>query len=150
MNKSKVLSLVVLSSALVISAARVSARGAGALLVPASELKFADVPGVAGVQMAPAEGDPAKGAAHFFIKFTPGFKAPLHHHTANHSATVVAGTLVLTVAGQEKKLPAGSFFAFNDKTPHATACEAGAECILSMDARGKWDVVPEKEKQAEK
>jgi quercetin dioxygenase-like cupin family protein len=105
---------------------------------------------MAGVALAPAEGDPAKGPAHFFLKFVPGFKAPLHHHSANHSGTVVAGTLVLTVGGQEHKLPAGSFFAFNDKAPHATACEAGAACILSMEVRGKWDVVPEKDKQADK
>jgi hypothetical protein len=28
--------------------------------------------------------------------------------------------------------------------PHATRCEAGAECVLAMDVRGKWDVVPQK------
>jgi quercetin dioxygenase-like cupin family protein len=95
--------------------------------------------------LAQVEGDPAKGPSHFFLKFASGFAAPLHHHTANHSGTVVAGTLVLTVAGKEEKLPAGSFFAFSDKTPHMTRCETGAECVLSMDVRGKWDVIVEKD-----
>jgi hypothetical protein len=27
--------------------------------------------------------------------------------------------------------------------PHMTKCEAGAACVLSMDVRGKWDVVAE-------
>jgi hypothetical protein len=150
MKKVKVLSLVILGSALLVSASRVSARGPASLFVPVSELRFAAVPGFSGIELAPAEGDPAKGPSHFFLRFAPGFKAPLHHHTANHSGTVVAGTLVLTVAGQEKRLPAGSFFALNDKASHTTSCEAGAACVLSMDVRGKWDVVPEKEKQAEK
>jgi quercetin dioxygenase-like cupin family protein len=137
--------LVVLGAAVLVSATVVSAHSAGSLLVPKSEIKFADVPGMAGVQLAQLEGDPGKGASHFFLKFAGGFAAPLHHHTANHSATVVAGTLVLTVGGKEQKLPPGSFFAFSDKTPHMTSCEAGADCVLAMDVRGKWDVVVEKE-----
>jgi hypothetical protein len=31
-----------------------------------------------------------------------------------------------------------------------TKCEAGAERLLSVDARGKWDVVPEDTKPAAK
>jgi hypothetical protein len=26
----------------------------------------------------------------------------------------------------------------------ATTCDAAAECLLEIDVRGKWDVVPEK------
>jgi quercetin dioxygenase-like cupin family protein len=122
----------------------------GALLLPAADLKWNDVPDMAGVQLAAVEGDPSKGPSHFFIKFVGGFSAPLHHHTANHSVTVVAGTLVLTVDGNEQKLPAGSFFAFSNKTKHATACAAGADCLLSVDARGKWDVLIEGAKTAKK
>ena len=124
--------------------ALVGAKGGGSLLVPASEVKFSEVPNMAGVQLAAVEGDPAKGASHFMLKFAPGFAAPMHHHTANHSGTVVAGTLILTVDGKEQKLPPGSYFAFSGKQPHTTKCEAGATCILSMDVRGKWDVVAEK------
>ena len=72
-----------------------------------------------------------------------GFTAGEHHHTADHSGTVVTGTLILTVDGKETRLPPGSYFAINGKRPHATKCDAAAECILAMDARGKWDVVPE-------
>jgi hypothetical protein len=144
-NKLTTLLMVVFGGAALLSTTLVSARSAGSLLVPKAELKWNDVPGMTGVQLAQVEGDPAKGPTHFFLKFVGGFAAPLHHHTANHSGTVVAGTLILTVGGKEQKLPPGSFFAFADKTPHTTQCEAGADCILSMDARGKWDVVMEKE-----
>jgi mannose-6-phosphate isomerase-like protein (cupin superfamily) len=121
-----------------------SKKGGHSLLIPADQLKWSDVPGMAGVQISPVQGDPNKGAAHFFLKFTGGFAAPLHHHTADHYAAVVAGTLVLTVDGKEVQLPAGSFFTFTGKMEHTTSCQAGADCILFMDARQKWDVVPEK------
>ena len=116
------------------------------LLVPAGELKWQDVPNAKGVQIAPVQGDPSKGASHFFLKFAPGFSAPVHHHSANHYVTVVSGTLVLTVDGKDHKLPAGSYVAFTGKKPHATKCEAGADCVLAMDVRGKWDVVEPKKK----
>ena len=117
-----------------------------AVLVPAGELKWQDVPNAKGVQIAAVQGDPSKGASHFFLKFAPGFSAPVHHHTANHWGTVVSGTVVLTVDGKDHKLPAGSFIGFTGKKPHATRCEAGADCVLSMDAHGKWDVVEPKKK----
>lgn len=123
----------------------VGAKGKGtATFVPSGDLKYEDVPDMTGLQLAKLEGDPAKGPSHFMLKFAPGFTAPLHHHTANHSGTVVAGTLVLSVDGEEHKLPPGSFFSFSNKASHTTKCEAGAECLLSLDVRGKWDVVPDK------
>lgn len=128
----------------------VAAAKPGAKLVGSGELKWADVPGMAGVHMAVADGDPAKGASHFFLKFDKGFTAPVHHHSADHYGIVVAGTLVLTVDGKESKLPAGSYFSFTGKKPHATACDAAADCILQIDARGKWDVVPAKPAAAPK
>jgi quercetin dioxygenase-like cupin family protein len=114
-----------------------------AVLTPTADNKWAEVPGMAGVQMAVAQGDPSKGPSHFFIKFAPGFSAPLHHHTANHYVVVLAGTVVLNVDGAATKLPAGSYFSFTGMKPHATSCDASAECLLAIDSRGKWDVVPE-------
>jgi quercetin dioxygenase-like cupin family protein len=93
--------------------------------------------------MAAVHGDPSKGPSHFLVKFAGGFSAPLHHHSADHFVTVVSGTLVLNVDGKDQKLPAGSFFSFSGRKPHATRCEAGADCVLAIDARGAWDVVPE-------
>lgn len=116
----------------------------GAVFVPASEVKWADVPGSPGVQVGALGSDPGKGASHFFLKLAGGFSAPVHHHSSNHYVTVVSGTLVLAVDGKEHKLPAGSYFAFTGKKPHATRCDAGADCVLAMDVRGKWDVVAPK------
>ena len=113
-------------------------------LVAAGDLKWADVPGFAGVHLAVAEGDPTKGASHFFMNFDKGFKSPPHHHNADHYVTVISGTMILTVDGKDVSLPAGSYFSFRGKQVHATACDAAADCVIELDARGKWDVVPEK------
>jgi quercetin dioxygenase-like cupin family protein len=118
-----------------------------AIFVPAEQAAWKDVPGMAGVQMAAVQGDPMKGPHHALVKFTAGFTAPLHHHTADHYVTVVSGTMVETVDGQEQRLPPGSFFAFTKRKQHETKCDAGADCIISVDARGKWDVVMPKEKK---
>ena len=126
------------------------AKPSNAQLTPAADMKWMDVPNMAGIKMAVAQGDPMKGASHFFVKFAPGTTAPLHHHTADHYVTVISGTLTLGVDGKETKLGAGSFFAFLKKAKHTTACDAGAECLLSIDSRGKWDVVPAEAPKAEK
>lgn len=120
----------------------------GATLTAAGDLKWTDVPGFAGVHMAVGEGDPSKGASHFFLKFDKGFAAPDHHHTVDHYGTVISGTLILTVDGKESKLPPGSYFSFTGKKVHSTKCDAAADCVIEIDARGKWDVVPEKDKKA--
>ncbi|HKO89963.1 MAG TPA: cupin domain-containing protein [Polyangiaceae bacterium] len=121
-----------------------------AVLIPAANVQWSAVPGAAGVQIAAVDGDPSKGPSHFFLKFNSGFAAPLHHHSAEHFVTVVAGTLLLTVDGKEQRLPPGSYFTFAGKKPHMTSCAAGVDCVLSMDVRGKWDVVPEDKATAKK
>ena len=57
---------------------------------------------------------------------------------------------MLTVDGKESKLGPGSYFSFTGKKPHATKCDAAADCVLEIDARSKWDVVPAKKPSADK
>lgn len=115
----------------------------GTVFVPAADVRWSPVAGAPGVQIAPLQGDPSKGPSHFLLKFAGGFSAPLHHHSANHYVTVVTGTLALMVDGTEHKFGPGSYFAFSGKKKHTTRCEPGADCVLAMDVRGRWDVVPE-------
>ena len=124
-----------------------TAAFATGVFMDAASIKFAPVPGFAGVQTATVEGDAAKGAHHAFMKFDAGFAAPAHLHTSDHFVTVIAGTLVLGVDGVEHKLPAGSYFSFKKKGLHTTKCETGEPCLLFMDVRGKWDVVPQAAKK---
>ena len=124
------------------------AKGGTATLMPAADLKWSDVDGFPGLKVAYLRGDAAKAANHIMLRLPGGFSAPLHHHSADHYVTVVTGTLVLTVDGKETKLPSGSYFAFTGKKQHLTKCDAGADCTLFIDNRGKWDVIPAGDKAA--
>ena len=117
--------------------------GGTATLVAASDLKWADVPDRPGVKLAAVQGDPGKGASHFFVKLPAGISVPLHHHSTDHYVTVISGTVVLNVDGGDHTLPAGSYFSFAGKKKHTTHCNDGADCVLFVDARGKWDVLEE-------
>lgn len=122
-----------------------SAKGPGkTVMTPMADLKWSDA-GIPGVATAGADGDMKKGASHFFLKYAAGFVAPMHHHSPDHYAVTVSGNLVLITAdGKEVRLAPGSFFAFKDKAPHAGRCEGSQDCVMFIDARGRWDVVPAK------
>lgn len=120
-----------------------------AVLTPPASLTWADLPGAPGVKTAVVEGDAAKGAHHFYLKFPAGFSVGAHHHSADHFATTVSGTLVLTVDGKDTVLPPGSYFGFTGKSKHATRCEKGADCVMFISAQAAWDAVfPEAAKPA--
>lgn len=73
-------------------AAKDGGKGSRAVLLPVGEVKWADVPGFPGLQMAVLGGNPGKGSHHSMLKFAGGFAAPVHHHSADHYGTVVSGT----------------------------------------------------------
>ena len=119
------------------------AKGPRSAVSSKGDLKWAEA-GIPGVSTAAVEGDMAKGPSHFYLKYKAGFVAPVHHHSPDHYVTTVSGNLVLVVDGKEQKLTPGSFFALTDKAPHAARCEGSEDCVMFVDARGPWDVVPEK------
>ncbi len=116
--------------------------GGKAVLTDVSQLQWKEVG--PSVSMSVVEGNPEKGASHFFLKYAQGLDAPLHHHSPDHFVTLLAGNLVLVVEGKETKLTPGSFFSLTHKAKHAAKCEQGADCVMFIDARGKWDVNFEK------
>ena len=119
------------------------AEGAGkAASTKAQDLKWAGA-GIPGVSTAAVDGDMAKGPSHFFLKYDAGVVTPVHHHTPDHYATTISGNLVLIADGKEQRLAPGSFFAFTGKAAHAAKCEGSEACVMFIDARGAWDVVPE-------
>jgi quercetin dioxygenase-like cupin family protein len=113
------------------------------VVTPGSELKWANA-GIPGVSTAVVDGDMKKGASHFYLKYAAGLVTPPHHHSPDHRVTTVSGTLVLTVDGKEHRLPPGSYFALLGKAAHVARCEGTEDCVMFIDARGPWDVVPHK------
>jgi quercetin dioxygenase-like cupin family protein len=139
-------SLILISAIALVSAHSTAAWGQGkgkSSVMPASALKWADA-GVPGVSVAAADGDMKKGASHFFLRYAAGFKAPLHHHSPDHHVVTVSGHLVLVVDGKDNHLPPGSSFSLRNKAPHGARCEGSQDCVMFVDARGRWDVVAEK------
>src|SRR5260370_31942431 len=146
MNKAVVFALVVVAGLSTIAsqarAAEKGKKGGAAILMPAGDIKWTDMPQSPGVKMAVLEGDPGKGAHHAFIKLPAGFSTPLHHHTSDHYATVLAGTMVFTVDGKEQRFSPASYFSCTRKKVHITKCGAGAACVSSTDVRRTWDAIP--------
>jgi quercetin dioxygenase-like cupin family protein len=122
---------------------RATAAADPAEATPQASLKWTDA-GVAGVSTAQVQGDMAKGPSHFYLRYAGGFVSPKHHHSPDHYATTVSGTLVLVMGGKEQRLLPGSYFAFTNKAVHAARCEGTQACVMFIDARGPWDVVVEK------
>jgi len=117
--------------------------GAPVEATPQASLKWTDA-GVPGVSTAQVQGDMAKGPSHFYLRYAGGFVSPKHHHSPDHYVTTVSGNMVIVAEGREYKLAPGSYFAFTNKAAHVARCEGKQDCVMFIDARGPWDVVPEK------
>lgn len=113
---------------------------AKAIVTPVQDVKWKNG-GVPGVASAVVEGDMAKGASRFYLRYASGFVAPVHHHSADHYVSTVTGNLVLIVDGKEHRLSPGSYFALTGQAKHAARCEGTQDCVMFIDARGPWDVV---------
>jgi glyoxylate utilization-related uncharacterized protein len=117
--------------------------GAGpTVVVTKANLKWKDMGN--GVAAAPVSGDMEKGASRFFLKYPVGLVTPKHHHNADHYATVVTGTITLTVGGKEHKLGPGAYFALTNKASHTAKVEGNEEAVFFIQADGPWNVVMEK------
>lgn len=128
---------------LAVTAVGWASGGGKAVITAKAELQWKDT-GIPGVSTAVVDGDMAKGASHFYLKYAPGLITPAHHHTPDHYVTVVSGTLLLTVSGKEHRLPPGSYFALTGQIPHVAKVEGSEPAVMFIDAKGAWDVVPEK------
>ena len=113
----------------------------GAILLTDADLKWMPDPKRPGTAMAYAEGDPDKGPAHFYLKYDKGWAGGLHYHNNDHGGWILQGTVIIEVDGKETKLPPGSFYFIKAKKPHIAKCDATADCIMTVDVRGKWDAV---------
>ncbi len=114
----------------------------GKMLVAASELKWAALPGIPGAEFAALVGDPAKEAHRAFFRYPVGLKSPPHTHTWGDRGVVVSGMLSLAVDGAApKKLGPGSFFSIAAGIPHITTVEGDAPCVFFMEREGPFDVV---------
>lgn len=136
----KRLMTIAMATAAIAVASVPSIATADSKVMPKADLKWKDM-GIPGVAAVPLSGDMKKGASRFFLKYPVGFVTPMHHHTADHSVTVVSGTITLTVDGKDHKLGPGSYFELTKKAPHVAKVEGNEEAVFLIQAKGPWDVV---------
>lgn len=113
-----------------------------AVVTPAADVKWTQG-SIPGVSTAAVQGDMATGPSHFFLKYAAGLVTPPHHHSADHYVVTISGILVLVANGKGQRLDPGSYFALTGNAAHVARCEGAEDCVMFIDARGPWDVVPE-------
>jgi hypothetical protein len=100
-----------------------------------------------GAQVAVISGDPATGPVAFELKLPKG-AVPLHYHTSDYYAVVVAGSqkhyLPGDDASKQKANPVGTAWfqpGGSDKTAHNDECVTDS-CTLFIMMPGKLDLIP--------
>lgn len=119
---------------------------------PAADIKFNDVEGMKGAQVAPLWGDMKKGAYGALFKWVGGFDAGWHTHSHPVRVVAVSGTFTLETEAQNlKELAPGSYVLDPGKLKHRSGCKAGADCVFLVEQDFAFDFIPwEEKKKAEK
>jgi beta-alanine degradation protein BauB len=99
---------------------------------------------------APIEGDATKGAHFAYLKLPAGFTSPPHSHSSDYWAVLVQGKMTHWAAvggteGEAKPLGVGDLTFMPAKVDHVSKCFPGADCVLAVVQKGKFDFIPGKE-----
>jgi uncharacterized protein DUF4437 len=118
------------------------------VVLPAGDLKGVelDPTGAPGVMIADVWGDHTKGAFGAFVKFPPGFAAPLHTHTSDYKVVIISGTYIQAPEGKpEFRLGPGSYLMQpGGDYRHTTSCDKASECVFFFQSAGRFDLKPVK------
>ncbi|HEY7412993.1 MAG TPA: DUF4437 domain-containing protein [Vicinamibacteria bacterium] len=115
--------------------------GKDPVLWSATDIQWTDVPESKGLKQAILWGDPATRGYGALNRWPAGFQQPLHHHTFDVKALVLAGTLVMALEGAAaKEFPPGSYVMLPGRLKHTTGCKAGAECVFFAEQSLRYDM----------
>lgn len=90
--------------------------------VPVEKLKWFAT-GIGPMRAAVAFGDMSKGPYGVFLKFPGGFASPVHEHSAEYRAVVVARTVVNSEVGEaDIAMQPGSYWYQRGNASHVTKC----------------------------
>ena len=108
-----------------------------------ADIKWNPVPGRTLMQSPAWSND--SGAYCRFDKFPKGTKIPLHHHTADVSAVVIAGKWGSAEEGTTVKLLGpGAYQLIPGGLLHTTECGAAADCVIYACGPAAFDLVEAK------
>ncbi|MEO5641359.1 MAG: cupin domain-containing protein [Sphingomicrobium sp.] len=142
----KTLLLAIGGSLIAISGSFASAQnapGAHTIVTPA-QIKWGAAPPSLppGAQAAVLYGDPAKeGVFILRLRLPKGYKIPPHTHPRPEIVTVISGALHVgmgtkAIPGQAKRLPPGSFFAFDPGMAHYAGVQE--QTVVQLSTTGPW------------
>jgi hypothetical protein len=110
--------------------------------VAVEELKWDDL---GGTKLALLVGDLKKGPYGALLRLPSGWTSPVRSHTGAYEAVEISGTSSHWMKGEDgtkaKKMTPGSYWTIPAKTEHVSACASGADCVIYMWQKTKYDVV---------
>lgn len=133
--------VILILTVLLTGASMLAADPGSSVVVAKADLTWKDMGN--GVTAAPVSGNMENGSSRFFLKYPVGLVTPNHHHDTDHYATVVSGTITLTVEGKDHKLGPGAYFALTNKASHTAKVEGDEDAVFFIQADGPWNVVME-------
>jgi hypothetical protein len=140
------LGMAVLAMGGLVARAALAKPPAGITTAPFADAKWTNLMGDGGPSMAPLWGDPMKGGdSGFLLKLPAGFVSPAHSHSHDYWAVTVAGKMSHWSDTQTEKdavpLPVGSYAMMPAKLKHISKCAPGAECLVLIHMKEKFDFV---------
>ena len=129
--------------------AKKAAAKSGWKFQAAPDIKFSDVEGMKGAQVAPLWGDMKKGAYGAYFKWVSGFDAGWHTHSSPVRVAVAQGTFTLETEGSGgvKELGPGSYIYDPGKSRHRSGCKAGGtDCVFLVTQNAPFDIIPDAKK----
>ncbi len=149
----KLAALVVTGSA--VASAFVAGVAVGKAAAPApkftaaEEVKWDDQ---GGLKLATLFGDYKKGPYGGLLKLPAGFTSPLHSHSGTYEAVEISGTSSHWLRGEDgtkaKKMTPGSYWTIPGKLDHVSSCAPGADCVLFIWQKTKFDAALAKDDKA--
>lgn len=146
MKKIKALAIALSIGGVFVAGVAVGKETKQAKYVSRDEVKFKDI---GGPKLGTLYGDADKGPFGGLLQLPGGFESPWHSHSGDYEAVQVSGTSKHWVKGEDgakaKKLPPGSYWTMPGGMDHISACEKGADCVVFVWQKTKFDFVPGKD-----
>jgi hypothetical protein len=116
-------------------------EGVTPMMVSFADLKWTELPGRKGVQVAVLSGDPKKGEYTQMRKVPAGTANPLHTHSSEIKNVIISGVWY-TGRATARDFGPGSIVMMPANWIHVSGCRAGSDCVFYQEGKGKFDFRP--------